>query len=83
MLALQKEAPGTLVIRIINTYAEIWVDGERLAQQAVNHQVELPAGHHTVELRNPAFATFSTEIEVTSGQTSICEHTFRKEGTSE
>jgi len=56
-LALQRQAPGTLVIKIINTYAEIWVDGERLMQQAVNHQVDLPPGSHTVELRNPAFAT--------------------------
>jgi hypothetical protein len=83
LLALQEEAPGKLVIRIINTYAEIWVDGQRLAQQAVNHQVELPAGRHSVELRNPAFDTYQTEIEVTSGETSICEHTFRKGGTGQ
>jgi len=83
LLALQKEAPGTLVIRVINTYAEIWVDGQRLAQQAVNHQVELPAGRHSVELRNPAFDTYQTEIDVNSGETSICEHTFRKGGTGQ
>ncbi len=82
-LVLQRQAPGTLVIKIINTYAEIWVDGERLTLQAVNHQVELSPGVHAVELRNPAFATFRTEIEVASGKTSICEHTFRKGGSGE
>ena len=55
----------------------------RLAAQAVNHQVELPAGRHSVELRNPAFDTYQTEIEVSSGETSICEHTFRKGGTGQ
>jgi len=82
-LVLQRQALGTLVIKIINTYAEIWVDGERLTQQAVNHQVELSPGVHAVELRNPAFATFRTEIEVASGETSICEHTFRKGGSGQ
>ncbi len=79
-LRLQPLAPGTLIIKVINTYAEIWVDGKRVAQQATNHQVELSAGKHLIELRNPAFTTHRTEVEISPGQTSICEHTFRKGG---
>lgn len=76
--ALQPRAPGRLVIKVLNTYAEIWVDELRVAQQAANHEMDLPPGRHQIELRNPAFATYRTEVLVRAGQTSICEHLFRK-----
>jgi len=79
-LQLQPVSPGTLVIKVINTYAEIWVDGERLAEQATNHQVSLRPGRHAIELRHPAYESYLTEVEIKSGQTSVCEHTFRKGG---
>lgn len=79
-LQLQPVSPGILVIKVINTYAEIWVDGERLAEQATNHQVSLRPGWHAIELRHPAYESYLTEVEITSGETSVCEHTFRKGG---
>lgn len=77
-LTLQPQAPGTLVIKVINTYAEIWVDDRRVAPSAANHQMALPPGRHTVELRHPAFATYRTEVLIRAGQASTCEHMFRK-----
>ena len=62
---------GTLAIRVQPTGADVLVDGERWQGPDGNERlvIQLPQGSHRVEIRKDGFNTFSTEIQVRSGET--------------
>jgi hypothetical protein len=58
---------GVLKISTVNTWAEIWVDGEFLDRTPRADPLILPLGKHLIELKNPAFKTWSKEYNFIEG----------------
>ena len=58
---------GVLKVSTINTWAEIWVDGEFKDRTPRAHPLILPLGRHILELRNPDFETYTQEIDFIQG----------------
>lgn len=66
-----QSSSGTLSIRVQPDGSTVLVDGERWVGPADNERliVQVSAGRHTVEVQRDGFAPFTTEVEVTAGQT--------------
>jgi hypothetical protein len=61
---------GTLSIRVQPTDAEIYVDGERweTGESQRGFSIQLAPGRHRVEVKKDGFRTFSTDVQVESGE---------------
>ena len=58
---------GLLKVQTTNTWAEIWVDGEMLDRTPRADPLILPLGRHTIELKNPDYQPYSTELSFEEG----------------
>lgn len=67
--------PGMLQARV-QPYADIYLDGVRLATAEVARDTVLAVGRYQVEFRHPHFAPFTAEIEIASGDTVTVAHRF-------
>jgi serine/threonine protein kinase len=72
LLALQPEVelPGKLNVAIVGGgWANVWVDGEKLAKTAPLSGYELPAGSHSIRVENASLGVDSTSVvEVQAGE---------------
>jgi hypothetical protein len=61
---------GTLSIRVQPTDAQIYVDGERweTGESQRGFSIQLGPGRHHVEVKKDGFKTFSTDVQVESGE---------------
>jgi len=70
--AAQEEPPappsGTLRLTVKGAPATLYVDGKRMGRVPESHELELPAGKHTVELFDPAKRPYTTDITIRAGQ---------------
>jgi hypothetical protein len=74
---LQRLAPGRLVVGV-NPFAEIYIDGELMAEIATRDSFELEAGVHDCELRHSYYGAHSVRIEIEPGGRHIVEHDFTR-----
>ncbi len=58
---------GVLRISTLNTWAEIWINGEFKDRTPRAHPLILPLGRHQLELRNPDFDTYVRELVFVEG----------------
>jgi hypothetical protein len=68
--------PGTLVVAI-KPWGEVWVDGRRRGISPPLIKLQLPAGRHQVELRNPGLPSFEQTVEISAGQSLTLQHSFQ------
>jgi hypothetical protein len=66
---------GTVVLDV-KPWAEIRVDGVARGHSPPLKQLTLPAGRHTIELRNPAAEPIRQQIEVRANQRAVVKHQF-------
>jgi hypothetical protein len=60
-------ATGTLHLVMRGTWADVWVDGQKLGRVPPTHNYTLGSGEHELELRNPAFAPYRRTLAIPSG----------------
>ncbi|WP_224241591.1 serine/threonine-protein kinase [Hyalangium gracile] len=60
-------ATGTLHLVMRGSWADVWVDGQKLGRVPPLHSYTLSSGEHSLELRNPAFATYRRTLVIPSG----------------
>ncbi|WNG23765.1 protein kinase [Cystobacter fuscus] len=65
--AQQPAATGTLHLVMRGTWADVWVDGQKLGRVPPNHSYTLTSGEHELELRNPAFSHYRRTLVIPSG----------------
>ncbi|MFY0584021.1 protein kinase domain-containing protein [Cystobacter fuscus] len=65
--APQPAATGTLHLVMRGTWADVWVDGQKLGRVPPNHSYTLTSGEHELELRNPAFSHYRRTLVIPSG----------------
>ena len=68
-------ANGTVVLAV-KPWAEVRVDGVARGHTPPMKQLTLPAGRHTIELRNPASAPVTKQIEVRANQKTVISQSF-------
>ncbi len=51
------------------SWADVWVDGQKLGRVPPTHSYTLASGEHELELRNPAFADYRRTLVIPSGGT--------------
>jgi len=72
-----KAATGNGTVRLaIKPWAEIRVGGVKRGVSPPLKELALPAGRHTIELRNPAAAPVTRTIEVQPGRPVTLKHQF-------
>jgi class 3 adenylate cyclase len=74
--AVASTAAGTLQLSIL-PWGEVFVDGKRRGVSPPLRSLELPAGTHTVEVRNTSFPAHSQRVEVRAGEPVRIRHRFR------
>ncbi|MDY7224892.1 serine/threonine-protein kinase [Hyalangium rubrum] len=65
--APQPAATGILHLVMKGTWADVWVDGQKLGRVPPTHSYTLSAGAHELELRNPAFANYRRTLVIPAG----------------
>jgi len=78
--AEQKQAPAKPAGRLeiaAAPWGEIFVDGKSAGRAPPLLVVEVPAGAHTVEIRNSTFPAHVAKVEVKAGQSVRIQHRFR------
>ncbi len=62
---------GTLALRVQPDDAEVLIDGERWTPSQAGERllVQLTGGRHQVEIRKPGYTSFTSEVAVTTGET--------------
>ncbi len=68
--------PPGLVQLHVQPYADIYLDGELIAEGAVMSEKMLPVGKYTIEFKHPHSGNFSKDISITSGDTVEVRHIF-------
>jgi hypothetical protein len=70
---------GTLSLRVQPGDADVLIDGTpwRGAQGSDQLLVDLPEGHHTVQVRKPGYVAFLTDVQVRRGQTTPLDVSLR------
>ena len=73
---------GTIAVKFQPADAEVLIDGElwQGADQDRRLLVSLPAGPHRVEVRKPGHKSFSTDVDVTPGETTSVNVSLSKDG---
>jgi hypothetical protein len=51
------------------SWADVWVDGQKLGRVPPIHSYTLTSGEHELELRNPAFAHYRRTLVIPAGGT--------------
>jgi hypothetical protein len=74
-ISLRKLPSGFLVVEI-DPYADVWIDGRRVAQGVVNGRYEIDPGDHTIELRHP-LKTVTLQVSVNSGEVRTVKQSLR------
>ncbi|MGP9825626.1 protein kinase domain-containing protein [Ectopseudomonas khazarica] len=69
-------ASGTLSIAIL-PWGEVWIDGKKKGVTPPLLRLELPAGTHAVEIRNPGFPSHRRQIRLSEGQSVTLQHSFQ------
>jgi hypothetical protein len=64
------------VVFAVKPWAEVRVDGVVRGHSPPLKQLTLPAGRHTIELRNPAAAPVKQQIEVRANQPTTVSQQF-------
>jgi eukaryotic-like serine/threonine-protein kinase len=67
--------PGRLALAV-TPWGEVFVDGASVGVSPPLSQLSLPAGTHTVEVRNGSTPAYSVKLEVEPGKTVRLEHRF-------
>lgn len=67
--APQPAATGTLHLVMRGSWADVWVDGQKLGRVPPIHSYTLASGKHELELRNPAFADYRRTLVIPAGGT--------------
>ncbi|MBB4862791.1 hypothetical protein HNP46_001635 [Pseudomonas nitritireducens] len=67
---------GTLVVAV-KPWGEVWVDGKRRGISPPLIRLELPAGRHEIELRNPGLPSHTQSVEISAGQALNLQHRFQ------
>jgi hypothetical protein len=67
-VTLTKLPPGILILEI-RPYAELYINGELIEQDAVNYRAELDQGTYTIELRHPHFDNITDTVVLKSQET--------------
>ncbi len=67
--APQPTATGTLHLVMRGSWADVWVDGQKLGRVPPTHSYTLASGEHELELRNPAFADYRRTLVIPAGGT--------------
>ncbi|WP_163997101.1 serine/threonine-protein kinase [Pyxidicoccus caerfyrddinensis] len=62
-------ATGTLHLVMRGSWADVWVDGQKLGRAPPGHSYTLASGEHELELRNPAFAGYRRTLVIPAGGT--------------
>ncbi|TRX76778.1 protein kinase [Pseudomonas mangiferae] len=60
----------------IRPWGEIWVDGQKRGVSPPLHDLRLPAGTYSIELRNPSFPTYTRKVVVGADQRVNLDHSF-------
>jgi len=71
-------ATGNLRIELAGGWGMVFVDGEDKGTVPPVLSVNLPAGQHDIEIRNPAMATEKRVVTVNAGKTVVLRHSFVK-----
>jgi len=69
-------APGTLQLSIL-PWGEVFIDGKSRGVSPPLRSIEVPAGTHTVEVRNTSFPALSRRVDVRAGESVRIRHRFR------
>jgi len=64
-------APGILQIVPQATWADVFIDGKAMGHWPEMAKVELPAGEHLIELRNPLCQPFRRRVVIAPGGTEV------------
>jgi class 3 adenylate cyclase len=67
---------GVLQLAIL-PWGEVFVDGKSRGVSPPLRAIELPAGTHTIEVRNTSFPVFTQRVQVRAGQPIHLRHRFR------
>lgn len=62
-------ATGTLHLVMRGSWADVWVDGQKLGRVPPLHSYTLASGEHELELRNPAFAVYRRTLAIPANGT--------------
>lgn len=73
--AIQVLRPAVIELDI-KPQGEVFVDGETKGASPPLARLQVPAGKHTIEVRNARYKPWQTEIEVSPGETLAIKHTF-------
>lgn len=76
--AVSAAATGNLRIELAGGWGLVFVDGEDKGTVPPVLSINLPAGQHDIEIRNPAMATEKRVITVNAGKTVVFRHSFVK-----
>jgi hypothetical protein len=68
--------PGRLELAVL-PWGEVLVDGKSRGVSPPLRELEIPAGPHTIELRNTTFPAFKQRVEVKAGEAVRIRHRFR------
>ena len=62
---------GSLTIQVQPRDAEVLIDGEKWTSPAGQERlvIDLPTGHHTIQIQKPGYRTYVTDVEVHRGET--------------
>ena len=69
-------ASGTVQLAIL-PWGEVFVDGKRRGVSPPLRSFEIPAGTHTIEVRNTSFPSHAQRVEVRAGEPVRIKHHFR------
>jgi|GEM_PF-5087148 len=67
--APQAPPSGTLRLTVKGGPATLYVDDQRMGRVSERHELELPAGKHSLDLFDPAKRPYTTDITIRAGQT--------------
>jgi hypothetical protein len=68
--------PGRLELAVL-PWGEVFVDGKSRGVSPPLRELEIPAGPHTIEIRNTTFPVYKERIEVKAGEATRIRHRFR------
>ncbi len=60
----------------VTPWGEVFVDGTSLGVSPPLNRLTLPAGSHTIEVRNGSAPAYSARVDVKPGQTLSLQHRF-------
>ena len=75
--AIHRVAPAhATVVFEVRPQGDVYVDGALKGKSPPLTQMQLAAGHHTIEVQRPLFKPFVQEFDVAAGDTLVIRHVF-------